>query len=73
MLPIDPVENPQFGIVYCNSNPPYSYGLVWNDMGSWAGPPRYNDDMGYQNAVTDFTCPVPNAPGSNGGPATLSG
>lgn len=68
--PVDPVENPQDGIVYCDWTTPPSYGLYWNDMGSWSNPPRYNDDLGYDNAVTDFTCPIPGS-GSDGGPSSL--
>jgi Flp pilus assembly protein TadG len=71
--PIDPVENPQLGVVLCGSNPSNeSYGLYWNDMGAFANPPLYNDDLGYSNAITEFTCPSPGST-SGGGPATLSG
>lgn len=69
---VDPVENPQDGIVNCNSVSRPSFGLFWNDMGSWATPPRFNDDLGYQNAITAFTCPLPSST-SGGGPVTLSG
>jgi Flp pilus assembly protein TadG len=67
---LDPVANPQDGVVYCDSGTPPSYGLYWNDMGSWSGPPTYNDDIGYTNAISDFTCPVPGS-GVVGGPSSL--
>lgn len=70
VTPIDPVENPEYGAVLCDSNPPPSFALFWNDMGSWAQPPEYNDDLGYDNAVTEFTCPTPGGPGTSG-PAAL--
>ena len=69
--PIDPFENPQLGVISCRSNPPHSFGLYWNDLGAWATPPHYNDDLGYANAITEFTCPTPGNAG--GGPSTLSG
>jgi Flp pilus assembly protein TadG len=69
--PIDPVANPQLGVVLCDQNPPAAYGIYWNDMGSWANPPRYNDDLGYNNAATVFTCPTPSST-VDGGPSTLS-
>jgi hypothetical protein len=70
--PVDPFENPQYGAVLCNTsgNLP-SYALYWNDMGAYANQPRYNDDLGYQNAITVFTCPRPSST-SGGGAATLS-
>jgi Flp pilus assembly protein TadG len=71
ITPIDPVANPELGAVYCNSNPPPAYALFWNDMGSYAEPPRYNDDLGYANAVTEFTCPTPGNPGTSGPPALI--
>jgi hypothetical protein len=70
VTPIDPVENPEFGAVLCNSNPPPNFVLFWNDMGAWSVPPRYNDDLGYANALTEFTCPTPGSPGTSG-PAAL--
>ena len=70
ITPIDPVANPELGAVLCDSNPPPSFGLYWNDMGAWAQPPHYNDDLGYANAVTEFTCPTPGNPGTSG-PASL--
>jgi hypothetical protein len=72
VTPIDPVENPEYGAVSCNSNPPPNYALFWNDMGSWAQPPRYNDDLGYANAVTEFTCPTPGTPGATGPPSLIN-
>jgi hypothetical protein len=69
---IDPVENPQLGVINCADHPLESYALFWNDMGAWADPSRYNDDLGYQNAVTNFTCPAQGTT-SGGGPVTLSG
>ncbi len=65
---IDPVANPQLGAVYCNTNPPETYGLYWNDLGTYG-----SDDLGYWNSVEAFTCSVPNSTGLGGGPATLSG
>lgn len=72
VTPIDPVENPEYGAVFCNSNPPPNYALFWNDMGSWAQPPHYNDDLGYANAVTEFTCPTPGTPGATGPPSLIN-
>jgi len=71
VTPIDPVANPELGAVYCNSSPPPAYALFWNDMGAWAQPPHYNDDLGYANAVTEFTCPTPGNPGTSGPPALI--
>ncbi len=71
VMPIDPVENPEYGAVLCNSNPPPNFVLLWNDMGAWSIPPRYNDDLGYDNAVTEFTCPTPGSPGTSGPPALI--
>ena len=61
-----------YGAVYLQyqSQPP-NYALYWNDMGSWSGPPLYNDDLGYANAVTEFTCPTPGNPGTSGPPALI--
>jgi Flp pilus assembly protein TadG len=70
VTPIDPVENPEYGAVYCNANPPQNYVMFWNDMGSWID--YYNDDLGYDNAVTLFTCPTPGVSGGTG-PPTLGG
>ena len=72
-MPLDPVERPDLGVVYCGTTPVNeTYGLYWNDMGSWQGPPYFNDDLGYSNAISEFTCPTPGST-SGGGPATLSG
>jgi Flp pilus assembly protein TadG len=71
VTPVDPVANPEYGAVLCNANPPPSYTLFWNDMGSWSQPPYYNDDLGYNNAVTEFTCPTPGTPGTTGPPALV--
>jgi hypothetical protein len=72
-LPNDPVENAGLGALLCAANPPPSYALYWNDMGAYANPPQNNDDLGYANAVTEFTCPTPSVNSSGGsGPATLS-
>lgn len=65
---IDPVANPQLGAILCTSNPPETYALYWNDLGTYEA-----DDLGYWNAVVAFTCSVPGASISGGGPATLSG
>ena len=65
---IDPVANPQLGAILCNSNPPETYALYWNDLGTYG-----SDDLGYWNAVVAFTCSVPGAGTTGGGPATLSG
>jgi Flp pilus assembly protein TadG len=65
--PIDPVANPQLGVVYCGQSKPPSYGIYWNNMGG-----HNSDDLGYGNAITVFTCPTPSTT-SGGGPATLSG
>jgi Flp pilus assembly protein TadG len=71
VTPIEPVANPELGAVLCNSNPPPAYALFWNDMGAWAQPPHYNDDLGYANAVTEFTCPTPGNPGTSGPPVLI--
>jgi hypothetical protein len=65
---IDPVGNPQLGAILCVSNPPETYALYWNDLGTYE-----TDDLGYWNAVVAFTCSVPQTGVSGGGPATLSG
>ncbi len=68
--PNDPVENPGDGVVFCGGTTANeSYALYWNDMGSY--PEDYNDDLGYANAVTEFTCPT-QASATGGGPSTLS-
>jgi hypothetical protein len=64
----DPVANPQLGAILCNSNPPETYALYWNDLGTYG-----LDDLGYWNAVVAFTCSVPGTNNAGGGPATLSG
>ncbi|OYV39114.1 MAG: hypothetical protein B7Z81_03720, partial [Acidocella sp. 20-61-6] len=66
--PVDGVENPQFGAILCQTNPPHTYGLYWNDMGS-----AQSDDLGYWNAVEAFTCSTPAQTNTGGGPSTLSG
>jgi Flp pilus assembly protein TadG len=66
--PVDPVANPQLGAVVCDQDPPQTYGLYWNDMGSSAA-----DDLGYWNAIEGFTCSVPSITNAGGGPSTLSG
>lgn len=66
--PIDGVANPQLGAILCNSNPPETYALYWNDLGTYG-----SDDLGYWNAVVGFTCSVPGSSSTGGGPATLSG
>lgn len=68
--PIDPVENPQDGALLCT--PGESYGLYWNDMGS-SNSVGGADDLGYWNAITDFTCPTPPPTNAGGGPATIAG
>lgn len=65
---IDPIANPQFGAIYCNTNPPETYALYWNDLGTYG-----MDDLGYWNAVEAFTCSVPPSTNTGGGAATLSG
>lgn len=65
---IDPVANPQFGAVPCNQNPPQTYALYWNDLGTY-----YNDDIGYWNALEAFTCSVPASTNAGGGASLLSG
>ncbi len=59
--PIDPVANPQLGAVFCNTSPPQSYGLYWNDMGAYA-----SDDLGYWNEITVFTCPTSTTAAASG-------
>ena len=66
--PVDAVANPQLGAILCNSDPPETYALYWNDLGTYG-----SDDLGYWNAVVAFTCSVPGTSTSGGGPATLSG
>lgn len=69
--PIDPVANPQLGgSVQCGTSPPPSYGIYWNNLGTDV--PEVNDDLGYGNAVTVFTCPTPSST-TGGGPSSLSG
>ncbi|WP_297491979.1 Tad domain-containing protein, partial [Acidocella sp.] len=63
--PIDPVANPQLGAVICNSDPPETYAMYWNDLGTYG-----SDDLGYWNAVISFTCPVAGTT-SPGGPVTI--
>jgi hypothetical protein len=71
--PNDVVENAGLGALKCDQTPPLSYGLYWNDMGSYANPTQYNDDLGYANAISEFTCSSPqNNTGDGSGPATLS-
>jgi len=65
---IDPVANPQLGAVVCNKNPPASYALYWNDLGTYQA-----DDLGYWNAVTTFTCSAPATTNTGGGASLLSG
>ncbi|MDR3506194.1 MAG: Tad domain-containing protein [Acidocella sp.] len=65
---IDPVANPQLGAVPCNTNPPNTYALYWNDLGTY-----YNDDLGYWNALEAFTCSVPASTNAGGGASLLSG
>jgi hypothetical protein len=65
---IDPIANPQLGAILCVSNPPETYALYWNDLGTYE-----SDDLGYWNAIVAFTCSVPETGVSGGGPATLSG
>ncbi len=65
---IDPIANPQLGAILCNSNPPETYALYWNDLGTYE-----SDDLGEWNAVVAFTCSVPGSGTNGGGPATLSG
>ena len=69
--PLDPVENPQDGVLFCTTNPPANFALYWNDMGSWSQPPLYNDDLGYNNAITEVTCPIPGSPGATGPPTLI--
>jgi Flp pilus assembly protein TadG len=70
--PKDPVGNPQLGVVFCGASPPPSYGLYWNNLGDNTGLNQTDDDLGYANAITVFTCPTPSST-SGGGPSTLSG
>ncbi len=65
---VDPVANPNLGAILCNSNPPETYALYWNDLGTYE-----SDDVGYWNAIIAFTCSVPGSSTSGGGPVTLSG
>ncbi|OYV26336.1 MAG: hypothetical protein B7X08_02310 [Acidocella sp. 20-63-7] len=65
---INPVANPQLGAIICNSNPPETYALYWNDLGTYG-----SDDLGYWNAIVAFTCSVPGSSTAGGGPPTLSG
>lgn len=53
-LPVDPIANPQLGAVYCDTDPPNTYALYWNDMGGFE-----NDDLGYWNTIDLFTCSTP--------------
>ena len=62
---IDPVANPQLGAIVCTSNPPETYALYWNDLGTYG-----SDDLGYWNAVFSFTCPVAGST-TGGGPVTI--
>ncbi len=71
VIPIDPVANPEYGAIFCNTNPPPNYALYWNDMGSYAEPARFDDDLGYNNAITEFTCPLPTSPGATGPPTLI--
>jgi Flp pilus assembly protein TadG len=61
----DPIANPQLGAIICSSNPPETYALYWNDLGTYG-----SDDLGYWNAVVSFTCPVPSSI-NGGGPTEL--
>ena len=65
---VDPVENPQLGIVFCDSSPPHTYGLYWHDMGGFGV-----DLLGYYNLVVPFTCSTPPTSNSGGGASLLSG
>ncbi|WP_298283938.1 TadE/TadG family type IV pilus assembly protein [Acidocella sp.] len=65
---IDAIANPQDGAIICGSNPPETYALYWNDLGTYG-----SDDLGYWNAVMAFTCSVPGTSTAGGGPVTLSG
>ncbi|WP_297368498.1 TadE/TadG family type IV pilus assembly protein [Acidocella sp.] len=65
---IDAIANPQDGAIICDSNPPETYALYWNDLGTYG-----SDDLGYWNAVMAFTCSVPGTGTTGGGPVTLSG
>jgi len=67
---IDPISNPQDGTILCGSSvyQGQSFGIYWNDEGGGGG-----DPIGYWNAATLFTCPVPGSGTTGGGPATLSG
>jgi hypothetical protein len=62
---IDPVANPQLGAIVCSSNPPETYALYWNDLGTYT-----DDDLGYWNAVYSFTCPTTGST-TGGGPVTV--
>ncbi|MDE1906356.1 MAG: hypothetical protein KGH75_07895 [Rhodospirillales bacterium] len=65
---VDPIANPQLGAILCNSDPPETYALYWNDLGTYE-----SDDVGYWNAIIAFTCSVPSSTTAGGGPVTLSG
>ncbi len=65
---IDPIANPQLGAILCMSDPPETYALYWNDLGTYE-----SDDVGYWNAIIAFTCSVPSSTTAGGGPVTLSG
>ncbi len=65
---VDPVANPQLGAVPCNTNPPETYALYWNDLGTYE-----SDDIGYWNALEIFTCSVPATTNTGGGASLLSG
>jgi hypothetical protein len=65
---VDPAANPQLGAVPCNTNPPQTYALYWNDLGTYE-----RDDLGYWNAVEVFTCSVPATTNAGGGASLLSG
>ncbi len=65
---VDPIANPNLGAILCNSNPPETYALYWNDLGTYEA-----DDVGYWNAIIAFTCSVPGSSTTGGGPVILSG
>jgi hypothetical protein len=66
LLPIDSVANPQLGAFLCNTNPPETYAVYWNDLGTYE-----SDDLGYWNAVFAFTCSVPSTSNQGAGAPTL--
>jgi hypothetical protein len=71
--PNDVVQNAGLGALRCDKTQPLSYALYWNDMGSYANPMQDNDDLGYANAISEFTCSSPqNSTGDGSGPASLS-